>query len=52
MSVATDLASVGWWGGDGFWNVNLSLKLDVDANVKRDVFEFMRAAHGLSLIHI
>ena len=48
MSVATDLASVGWWGGDGFWNVNLSLKLDVDANVKRDVFEFMRAAHGLS----
>jgi len=48
MSLASDLAAAGWWAGDGFWNVNLSLKLDLDANVKRDVFEFMRASRGMS----
>ncbi len=48
ISMATDLASVGWWRGDGFWNVNLSLKLDMDVNIRRDVFEFMRASRGLS----
>ena len=48
LSLATDLAAAGWWAGDGFWNVNLSLKVDFDANIKRDVFEFMRASRGLS----
>ncbi len=48
MSLASDLAAAGWWAGDGFWNVNLSLKLDLDANIKRDVFEFMRASRGMS----
>ena len=48
LSFVTDLAAAGWWVGDGFWNVNLSLKLDMDANIKRDVFEFMRASRGMS----
>ena len=46
LSMATDLVSFGWYSGKGFWNVNLGLKLDMDANIKRDVFDFMRASRG------
>ena len=48
VSVANDLLSAGWYADKGFWNVNLSVRVDADANIKRDVFEFIRASRGMS----
>ena len=38
----TDLLSVGWWQGEGFWTLSCGVKVDGYAVVPRDWFNFMR----------
>lgn len=48
IALSNDLASAGWYSGKGFWNVNLTIRADIDANMNRDAFEFLRAGRGMS----
>lgn len=48
-SVNTDFVSAGWFSGEGFWNANVSLKLDLGVSVPRNIFEFMRDTRGMNL---
>ena len=41
MSVGTDLLTVGWWQGKGFWSINWDVKADGNAVVPREWFSFM-----------
>ncbi|MBO1363729.1 hypothetical protein JHU38_08110 [Prevotella sp. A2931] len=46
-NVTLDLLSFGWYKGKNFWNVNISMKNDVEATIPHRVFESMRDARGL-----
>ncbi len=51
LDVATDinLINVGWKGGEkGFWTVDLGVRVNVDTDLPRDLFTFMKKGTGTS----
>ena len=44
----TDILSLGWYKGKGFWSVNVGLRADVDANIQKNMFEYMRQVDAAS----
>lgn len=51
FDVATDvnLINVGWKGGEkGFWTVDLGVRVNVDTDLPRDLFTFMKKGTGTS----
>lgn len=47
VNAGTDLLSVGWWSGKGFWTLSAVLKVDGYATVPREWFSFMRDMKGI-----
>lgn len=48
VNVGTDLFSAGWWHGDGFMSLNISVRADGNLSVPRELFTFMRDMKGLN----
>ncbi|MBQ8502209.1 MAG: hypothetical protein IJ494_07970 [Bacteroides sp.] len=44
VSLNTDVISFGFHKGKGFWSFNVGARVDVDAEIPKTMFEFMRAA--------
>jgi len=44
MSVNTNVISLGWYGGKGFWSVNIGARTDVDAKIDRSLFDYLYEA--------
>lgn len=42
VSVSTDILSMGWWKGKGFWSVNLGVRTDVEGRFPKGLFDFLR----------
>lgn len=48
LNFTNDIISFGWFKGKGFWNANVSLKLDLGANIPQSIFKFLRDARGFN----
>lgn len=44
MSVNTNVISLGWYGGKGFWSVNIGARTDLDAKIDRSLFDYLYEA--------
>lgn len=42
VNLNTDILSFGWYKGKGFWSFNVGLRLDVDASIEKNMFEYLR----------
>ncbi len=40
-NLRTDILSAGWYKGKNFWSVNVGLRLDIGANITRNMFSFL-----------
>ena len=48
MNAYTTILSAGWYKGQGFWTVDLSLKGQANASVPKSMFEFMKRGNSES----
>lgn len=51
VNLNTDILSFGWYKGKGFWSVNVGLRLDVDASLQKNMFEYLRQVNEFSGIN-
>lgn len=42
VSLNTDVISFGFYRGKSFWSVNVGMRMDIDANVPRSMFDYLR----------
>lgn len=42
ISLSTDIISFGFFRGRNFWNVNVGVRVDVEAGIPRNMFDFLR----------
>ena len=42
VNLNTDILSFGWYKGKGFWSFNVGLRVDVDASIEKNMFEYLR----------
>ena len=49
ISLNTDVLSLGWYSGKGFWSFNAGLRTDFGAALAKDMFSMMRTMNGFSL---
>lgn len=47
-AVGSDLFAVGNWHGKGFFSMNISLKVDGNVSIPRELFTFMRDMNGMN----
>lgn len=41
LNMSTDIISAGWYKGNGFWSINVGLRVDMGASLSRSLFDFM-----------
>lgn len=41
LNMHTDIISAGWYRGQNFWSINVSLRTDIGANVTKSMFTFL-----------
>ncbi|MEG1333396.1 MAG: DUF5723 family protein [Bacteroides sp.] len=46
-SVNTQILGAGWYSGQGFWSVDLSLKSNASMSAPKTLFEFMKKGNGV-----
>ena len=46
LNLSTDLLSLGWYKGRGFWMTNVALKVDAGASIPQAAFQRLRDAVG------
>ena len=46
LNIATDMVSLGWYKGKGFWTVNYGLRLDAGFDIPKSIFQFFHDVHG------
>ncbi len=49
MNLNTNLLSFGWYKGKNFWSVNAGLRMDIGAQINKDMFTMMRNMNGFDL---
>lgn len=49
VNLNTDILSMGWLRGKGFWSVNVGLRVDVGARINKGMFDFMRDVNGKNI---
>lgn len=50
MNLNTNIISFGWIKGKNFWSVNAGLRMDIGAQINKDMFTMMRNMNGFGLI--
>lgn len=50
MNLNTNILSFGWIKGKNFWSVNAGLRMDIGAQINKDMFTMMRNMNGFGLI--
>lgn len=48
LNLSTDLLSLGWYKGRGFWTTNVALKVDAGASIPQAAFQRLRDARGMN----
>ncbi len=48
VNLNTDILSFGWYRGKGFWSVNFGIRLDIDANIQKSMFDYLRQVNKAS----
>lgn len=49
MNLNTNILSFGWIKGKNFWSVNAGLRMDIGAQVNKDMFTMMRNMNGFDI---
>ena len=47
-TVGTELISVGWWQGKGFWSIDVGVRAEGSIRVPRELVSFMRDMKGMN----
>ncbi len=51
LAADVNLVNFGWKRGDGFWTVDLGMRVNADVDVSRDLFLFMKKGTGTSGVY-
>lgn len=51
-TINTNILSFGWFRGKNFWSVNAGLRMDIGAQINKDMFDMMRNMNGLDIDNI
>lgn len=49
MNLNTNILSFGWIKGKNFWSVNAGLRMDIGAQINKDMFRMMREMNGFDI---
>lgn len=49
MNLNTNIMSFGWIKGKNFWSVNAGLRMDIGAQINKDMFRMMREMNGFDI---
>lgn len=49
MNLNTNLISFGWYKGKNFWSINAGLRIDIGAQINKDMFTMMRNMNGFDI---
>lgn len=49
MNLNANILSFGWYRGKNFWSFNASLRMDIDAQINKDMFTMMRNMNGFDI---
>ena len=52
MNLNTNLLSFGWYKGKNFWSVNAGLRMDIGAQINKDMFTMMRTMNSFDIDNI
>ncbi len=49
MNLNANILSFGWYRGKNFWSFNAGLRMDIDAQINKDMFTMMRNMNGFDI---